>query len=57
MKEAARVLVAAIRPHVTYCDEARRCLRYFWDQSKADVLSQVPRPGLVYFHRRGRSGM
>jgi hypothetical protein len=29
-----RVLVAAIRPHVTHCDEARRCLRYFWINRK-----------------------
>jgi hypothetical protein len=29
-----RALVAAIRPHVTHCDEARRCLRYFWTNRK-----------------------
>jgi hypothetical protein len=29
-----RALVAAIRPHVTHCDEARRCLRYFWINRK-----------------------
>jgi hypothetical protein len=29
-----RALVAAIRPHVTHCDEARRCLLYFWTNRK-----------------------
>ena len=29
-----RALVAAIRPHVTHCDEARRCLCYFWTNRK-----------------------
>jgi hypothetical protein len=29
-----RALVAAIRPHVTHCDEARRCLHYFWTNRK-----------------------
>ena len=29
-----RAVVAAIRPHVTHCDEARRCLRYFWTNRK-----------------------
>jgi hypothetical protein len=29
-----RALVAAIRPHVRHCDEARRCLRYFWTNRK-----------------------
>jgi hypothetical protein len=29
-----RAVVAAIRPHVTHCDEARRCLHYFWTNRK-----------------------
>lgn len=29
-----RAIVAAIRPHVANCDEARRCLHYFWTNRK-----------------------
>src|SRR5437667_484609 len=33
-KGKLRAIVAAIRPHVANCDEARRCLHYFWANRK-----------------------
>jgi hypothetical protein len=40
-----RALVAAMRPYVTHCDEARRCLRYFWINRK--------RMRYPHFHAQG----
>lgn len=33
-KGKLRAIIAAIRPHVPSCDEARRCLHYFWANRK-----------------------
>jgi hypothetical protein len=41
-----RALVAAMRPYVTHCDEARRCLRYFWINRKRMRYPQFHAQGL-----------
>jgi hypothetical protein len=41
-----RAIVAAIRPHVANCEEARRCLHYFWANRKRMRYPQFHAHGL-----------